>query len=177
MLRIVKQRVPAAFVAEARDAIALPLSFDARKRSRQRIALDDGDEIALALAAGDALREGDVLIADDGTRFRVLARNERVLRAHTSDGWLLLRAAYHLGNRHTPVAVLRDALLIEPDSVLRDMLEGLGLQVDEIDAPFEPESGAYGGGHRHGHDATFAEDHALAQAVFTRHAVAQKSDD
>jgi urease accessory protein len=71
--------------------------------------------------------------------------------------------------------VLHDALLIEPDPVLRDMLQRLGMRVDEAQLPFTPESGAYGGGHRHGHDATFADDHALAQAVFVRHAPASPS--
>lgn len=169
-LRTVTRHIAAKDAGSTEDALPLPLDFDARKRSRQRLTLDDGSALAIALAAGTTLAEGDLLVADDGTQYRVLARDEAVLRVRSPDPWLLLRAAYHLGNRHTPVAVLRDALLIEPDPVLRDMLERLGLQVDAIDAPFAPEPGAYGGGHRHGHDATFAEDHALAQAVFVRHA-------
>jgi urease accessory protein len=165
----ITHRIPAALAGAAGDARPLPLDHDARKRSRQRLTLDDGAELAIALAASEALNEHDVLVADDGTRFRIVARAEAVLRITSDDAWLLLRAAYHLGNRHAPVAVLRDALLIEPDPVLRDMLLRLGVRVDDARLPFVPESGAYGGGHRHGHDATFADDHALAQAVFVRH--------
>ncbi len=80
-----------------------------------------------------------------------------------------MRAAYHLGNRHTPVQVVADALQLEADPVLEDMLVRLGVTVTHVQAPFEPEAGAYGGGHRHGHDATFEEDYAAAQALYREH--------
>jgi urease accessory protein len=169
-MQIIQQHLLAEFADPLEQAAALPLSFDARKRSRQRLTLDDGSEIAIALGFGTVLNPGDVLVADDGQRWCVSAAPESVLRVSSDDPWLLTRAAYHLGNRHTPVAVLRDALLIEPDPVLRDMLEGIGLTVESCEVAFTPEPGAYGGGHRHGHDETFAEDHALAQTLFTRHA-------
>lgn len=81
----------------------------------------------------------------------------------------LTRAAYHLGNRHTPVEVGADYLKLEYDPVLADMLKRVGALVEQVSAPFQPESGAYGGGHKHGHDETFAEDYALAQQVFGEH--------
>jgi urease accessory protein len=85
----------------------------------------------------------------------------------------LTRAAYHLGNRHTPVEVGSDELKLEADPVLEGMLKRLGAQVERVELPFQPEAGAYsghsGGGHRHGHDETFAEDYALAQRVFDEH--------
>ena len=81
----------------------------------------------------------------------------------------LTRAAYHLGNRHTPVEVGADELKLEADPVLEDMLKRLGAQVEHATLPFQPEAGAYGGGHRHGHDETFAEDYELAQRVFEDH--------
>jgi urease accessory protein len=81
----------------------------------------------------------------------------------------LTRAAYHLGNRHTPVEVGADYLKLEYDPVLADMLKRIGATVDRVSMPFQPESGAYGGGHKHGHDETFAEDYALAQQVFGEH--------
>ncbi|MDC6130092.1 urease accessory protein UreE, partial [Burkholderia gladioli] len=79
------------------------------------------------------------------------------------------RAAYHLGNRHTPVEIGLDTLKLEYDPVLADMLTRLGARVERVEAPFQPEAGAYGGGHRHGHDASFAEDYALAQQVYGEH--------
>ena len=156
--------------AQAHPADApLTLDFDARKRSRHRLTLPDGRELGWALSAGSMLRPGDRLAADDGAAFVVLAAAEPVLRVTAATAWALTRAAYHLGNRHIAVEVGEGYLAITPDPVLRDMLLQLGVQVDTVEAPFQPETGAYGGGHRHGHDATFAEDHALAQAVFRRH--------
>jgi urease accessory protein len=81
----------------------------------------------------------------------------------------LIRAAYHLGNRHTPVELSDGYLQLESDPVLRQMLEGIGMRVTLVNAPFQPEAGAYGGGHRHGHDESFVEDYALAQKVYAEH--------
>jgi urease accessory protein len=168
-MRSVRHCIPAALASGQSTTASVALGHAARARCRQRVVLDDGDELAIALAPGTVLAPGDVLVAEDDVRYRVVAKAEPVLRITSADPWLMQRAAYHLGNRHTPVAVLRDALLIEPDPVLADMLRRLGVQVAAVEAAFEPERGAYGGGHRHGHDATFAEDQALAQAVFERH--------
>lgn len=147
----------------------LELTFDQRKRSRHRLTLPDGRELAWALMPGITLRPGDRLQADDDSVFIVVAAAEPVLRVTAATPLASTRAAYHLGNRHIPVEVGDGYLAITPDPVLRDMLDQLGVQVDAIEAPFQPETGAYGGGHKHGHDATFAEDYALAQAVFRRH--------
>jgi urease accessory protein len=149
---------------------SLPLDYDARKRSRQRLTLDDGRELAIALQSGAVLTPGDLLQVESGEWFVVRAKTEAVLRVRAADHRSLLAAAYHLGNRHIPVQVAADQLLLEPDTVLRDMLVRLGVDVDEALLPFQPESGAYGGGHRHGHDASFAEDYALAQEGFRAHA-------
>ena len=151
------------------DAVSLELVFDTRKRSRHRLTLPDGRELAWALMPGLTLRPGDRLQADDASVFVVLAAPEPVLHVTADTPIALTRAAYHLGNRHISVEVGDGYLAITPDPVLRDMLDQLGVRVDAIDAPFQPETGAYGGGHKHGHDATFAEDYALAQAVFHRH--------
>jgi urease accessory protein len=148
----------------------LSLDYDARKRSRQRLAMDDGRELAVALQSGAVLMPGDLLQVEEGEWFVVQAKSEAVLRVRAADHRSLLAAAYHLGNRHVPVQVAADHLLLEPDPVLRDMLLRLGVDVDEAVLPFQPESGAYGGGHRHGHDASFAEDYALAQEGFRAHA-------
>jgi urease accessory protein len=150
-------------------APTLTLAFDARCKSRLAATLDSGEEVALLLPRGTVLRDGDVLVADDGGLVRVVAAPESVLYVRAPDVLMLTRAAYHLGNRHTPVEVGADYLKLEYDPVLADMLKRLGALVDQVEMPFQPETGAYGGGHRHGHDETFAEDYALAQQVYGEH--------
>ncbi|KFX62830.1 urease accessory protein UreE [Paraburkholderia fungorum] len=150
-------------------APTLTLTFDDRRKSRLAATLDNGEEVALLLPRGTVLRDGDVLVADDGALVRIVAAPEAVLVARAKDVLTLTRAAYHLGNRHTPVEVGADYLKLEYDPVLADMLKRIGASVDQVSMPFQPESGAYGGGHKHGHDETFAEDYALAQQVFGEH--------
>ncbi|WP_338340693.1 urease accessory protein UreE [Burkholderia vietnamiensis] len=150
-------------------APTLTLAYDARCKSRVAAALDTGEDVAVLLPRGTVLRDGDVLVADDGALVRIVAAPETVLLVRAHDPLTLMRAAYHLGNRHTPVEIGDGYLKLEADPVLADMLRRLGTQVDETQAPFQPEAGAYGGGHKHGHDATFAEDYALAQQVFGEH--------
>jgi urease accessory protein len=147
----------------------LVLLFLERSRSRLRATLDDGRDVAVVLPRGTVMRGGDVLVAEDGTLVEVQAAPEQVLRVTSDNRLALMRAAYHLGNRHTPVQVSADALQLEADPVLEDMLVRLGVTVAHVEAPFEPEAGAYGGGHRHGHDATFEEDYAAAQALYHEH--------
>jgi len=158
------------------DALPLPLDVEARTRSRQRLRLADGRELAIALPAGTALTPGQCLCSEDGLCFRIEAAPQPVLEVRAPDALTLLRAAYHLGNRHIPLEVRVEWLRLEPDPVLADMLQRLGCQVDAVERPFQPEAGAYGGGHRHGHDDTFADDMALAQAVFQRHAPTDERD-
>ncbi|MGB8420047.1 urease accessory protein UreE [Paraburkholderia sp.] len=150
-------------------APTLTLAFDDRRKSRLAATLDNGEEIALLLPRGTVLRDGDVLVADDGGLVRVVAAPEAVLVVRAKDTLTLTRAAYHLGNRHTPVEVGADYLKLEYDPVLADMLKRIGASADQVTMPFQPESGAYGGGHKHGHDESFAEDYALAQQVFDEH--------
>ncbi|MGF7187529.1 urease accessory protein [Robbsia andropogonis] len=147
----------------------LTLPYEARCKSRQAATLDNGEEVGLVLPRGTVLSEGDVLVADDGGFIRVVAAAETLMRVTATSEARLIRAAYHLGNRHTPVEFGDGYLQLETDSVLRAMLQGIGMTVTAVDAPFQPEPGAYGGGHKHGHDATFAEDYALAQSVYAEH--------
>lgn len=147
----------------------LTLPFEARCKSRQAATLEGGEEVGLVLPRGTVLAEGDVLVADDGGLVRVVAAAEPLMRVTAPPPAQLIRAAYHLGNRHTPVEFGDGYLQLEADSVLRAMLQGIGMQVSAVDAPFQPEPGAYGGGHKHGHDATFDEDYALAQRVYAEH--------
>jgi urease accessory protein len=97
------------------------------------------------------------------------AKRESILRVRSNDPLKLLQAAYHLGNRHIPIEIEHNYLQLEADPVLEEMLKRLGVEINQENAPFEPEHGAYGGGHKHGHDASFNEDYALAQAVYHSH--------
>lgn len=131
----------------------LSLTAEDRTRSRLRFDTEEGVSVQLGLPRGTVLRDGDLLrAADDGALVRVRARPEPVVTARASDHWTLLRAAYHLGNRHVPLEVGQDYLRLSPDSVLSEMLQQLGLEVIEEVAPFQPEAGAYAGhSPHHGH--------------------------
>lgn len=172
MLRLEQRLDPAAWnpAQHGAEPVVLRLPFESRCRSRLAVRLQDGREAVVMMARGTVLRHHDLLQATDGTLVRVEAEPEAVLRVSASTPLELLRAAYHLGNRHVRVEVQSTRLQLEPDPVLHDMLVALGVTVETLMAPFEPEAGAYGGGHRHGHDESFAEDYALAQAAYaSRH--------
>ena len=132
------------------DQLVLP--FDRRQKSRLRVTLASSDEAALLLERGTVLRGGDLLQADDGRVVQVVAADEPVILVTAATPRELARAAYHLGNRHVPLEVGDGWLRLEQDHVLQEMLLGLGVLVQGQLAPFEPEAGAYGGGHRHHHD-------------------------
>lgn len=143
--------------AKAHRTRTLSLCYADRCRSRLRATLDEGGDVGLFLPRGTILRGGDRLQAEDGTIVEVRSAPEplfevRAAAASAQAQFDLRRAAYHLGNRHIPVQLLPEALRIDRDAVLRDMLEQLGMDVIEIIDAFEPEAGAYGGGHRHDHD-------------------------
>jgi urease accessory protein len=151
-------------------AYVIRLAYDERRKARQLITLEDGTELAILLPRGTVLCPGTLLQAEDGCLIRVEAAPQAVLVVIAPDHLTLTRAAYHLGNRHTPIEVGVDYLRLEVDPVLRDMLIRLGTRVEERHEPFEPEMGAYGGGHRHGGEETFTEDYALAQRLYDEHA-------
>ena len=154
------------------DEASLPnltLPYDLRRKTRQLVRLDDGEEIGLLLAPGTVLKDGDILESTEGDRVRVAAAAEPILFVTASDGDKLTRAAYHLGNRHIPVEIGSGFLRLEADPVLKEMLQRLELRVEERKEAFNPESGAYGGGHRHGHDESFSDDYRLAQEAFHEH--------
>ncbi len=160
-------RVAQALTRHAPKAI---LPFAMRRRSRQKITLDTGEEVGLVLDRGTIMHKGDLLVADDGTFIVVQAAEELILRVTAKTPTQLTRAAYHLGNRHVLLEVGPGYLQLEHDPVLIDMLQRLGeISVQTIQHPFEPDAGAYGGGHKHGHDATFGDDYALAQAAYAVH--------
>lgn len=137
------------------DTLELP--FDLRQKSRLRVTLASGQEAALFLTRGIILRGGDLLKSEDGLNgksvvVQVVAAQEPVYNVIAPTQRDLMCAAYHLGNRHVPLQIGDGWLRLEQDHVLKDMLIGLGMYVSEVITPFEPEAGAYGGGHRHGQD-------------------------
>ena len=130
------------------DRLVLP--FERRQKSRLRTRLESGMEVGLFLERGTILRDGDFLRTEEGMLVRVVAAPEQVYLVRCESGLQLTRAAYHLGNRHVPLEIGDGWLKLKRDSVLRDMLLGLGATVSAAELPFDPEAGAYGGGHSHG---------------------------
>jgi len=141
-------------------ATTLTLPFELRQKSRLKVTLDDGRPAGLFLERGDVLRGGDCLLAEDNSIIQVQADAETVSMVSSNDALLLARACYHLGNRHVPLQITENTLSYLHDHVLDDMLRQLGLSVNTSQAPFEPESGAYGGsGSSHSHSSTEPHKH------------------
>lgn len=137
-------------------ATTVELDWDVRQKSRFDCTDSAGRLLGVFLPRGSVARGGDVLVAVDGSLIRVIAAAQSVLRithctAHGSP-FDLIRAAYHLGNRHVPIELKPDHLKIEPDHVLADMLRAMHLIVSDVQESFEPENGAYGSHAGHSHD-------------------------
>jgi urease accessory protein len=170
MLTVNKRIAQARGVAPVllRRAARVELDWDTRCKSRFDVTDSAGRHLGVFLPRGQVLRGGDVLVAEDGSLVRVMAAPQPVLRvtacAEHGTPLDLPRAAYHLGNRHVALEVQTDHLHLEPDPVLADMLRSMHLTVTEVNAPFEPEGGAYaaqGQGHAHGdaHGHAHTHDH------------------
>ena len=142
------------------------LDWDVRQKSRFEATDSTGRTLGVFLPRGTVVRGGDVLVAEDGSLVRVEAAPQpvMVIRHCTQHGspFDLVRAAYHLGNRHVQIELRPDHLKIEPDHVLAEMLGRMHLIITNEEAPFEPEGGAYAGGHGHGHDHGHGHGHAHA---------------
>jgi urease accessory protein len=131
------------------------LTFVDRHRRRLRLVADSGTPFLLDLARVQHLADGDGLELDNGGYVRVGAAPERVVEIEAGTPGDLLRIAWHLGNRHLPVQALEGRLRIRDDHVIAAMVEGLGGRVTRLQAPFDPETGAYAGAEQamaHGHD-------------------------
>lgn len=139
----------------------LTLSFERRQKSRQRVRLDNGQEATIVLPPGTALADGDHLRSIDGQVVRVRAEAEPVSLVAADDPVSLARACYHLGNRHVALQIGEGWLSYQPDHVLDEMIEGLGLKVVHESRPFRPERGAYGG-HRHAQGESSGDAHRHA---------------
>jgi urease accessory protein len=132
--------------------LTLPLTAEERRRSRKQFMTAEGVEVKLNLARGTVLQHGDILagevMSDSMSQpvrqlVMVVAKPEPAITVTARTPLDLLRAAYHLGNRHIPLEIALDYLRLEPDSVLVDMLQQMGLQAIEEIVPFQPEAGAY----------------------------------
>jgi urease accessory protein len=128
----------------------LALTAEERTRSRHRFTLEDGKVVFLRLPRGTVLYDGDILADETQSNLmRIVAKPEPVLTVFAQTPLLLLKAAYHLGNRHVPVEITPHYLRLLPDSVLHAMLEKLELEIKEEVVPFQPVLGAYGTHHSH----------------------------
>ena len=131
----------------------LTLPFDQRQKARMRVLLDDGQAVGIQLPRGKILRGGDKLKTDDGLVIEIIAAPETVSTVKSSDGLLLTKVCYHLGNRHVPLQIEKGWCRYLHDHVLDEMVELLGAKVNCEQASFEPEPGAYSaGGHSHSHN-------------------------
>ena len=146
----------------------LELPFEARQKSRFKAKLASGEEVGVILPRGEILRGGDLVTASDGRVIEIVSLPEKLLHVECAKPADLARIAYHLGNRHVPVEVGEGHLRLAADHVLEEMLKGLGARVSTLEAPFEPEAGAYhshteGSGqakiHDHHHDHDCDHDH------------------
>jgi len=148
------------------------LDFDDRHRRRMAMTGTRGLEFLLDLESAVALRGGDALVLEDGRLVEVVAAPEPLIEIKGADPHHLIRVAWHLGNRHLPTQIMAKGLRIRRDHVIEEMVKGLGARVVEIEAPFDPEGGAYAGsahghaheprghtGHDHAHDHNHHHDH------------------
>jgi urease accessory protein len=130
------------------------VTLDHEHRHRRRIRLtSDGDlEFLLDLEKASGLDDGDALKLEDGRLIRVKAAPQQLLEIKAENPLRLLRIAWHIGNRHTPAEITADAIYIEEDHVLAEMVRGQGCSLMPVTRPFRPEGGAYDHGHEHAHE-------------------------
>lgn len=170
MIRATQVRPQVRWTAPAADTVVL--GFDDRHRRRMAMTGTRGLEFLLDLEEAVALRGGDALVLEDGRLIEVVAAPEPLVEIRGSDWHHLVRVAWHLGNRHLPTQIVGKGLRIRRDHVIEEMVRGLGAKVIEIEAPFDPEGGAYaGGGHAHGagHDHGDHASHDHGHASHGRH--------
>ena len=151
--RCAREALPAGTWDRAGLVDEVLLDFDQRHRRRSVMTAESGAEVLIDLSQAMRLREGDGLRLDEGGIVAVRARAEKLLEIRTHSPAELARIAWHLGNRHLPVQILGDRVRFREDHVIAEMVRGLGGHVSAVDAPFDPEGGAYGGsgGRHHNH--------------------------
>lgn len=129
---------------------SIELDLATRQKSRFRAQLNNGESIGVDLPRTGVLENGACLTNQHKQVLRIVASKEPLMQVCHDDAFTLMKAAYHLGNRHVPLMLTPQALFFEPDHVLKDMLVAMGLEVTQVDAAFDPETGAYQG-HSHSH--------------------------
>jgi urease accessory protein len=134
------------------------LDFDARHRRRIRLTTDQGEDVLLNLPKAVAMADGDGLQLGDGRWLKVQAAEELIVEVRHKDPNQLVRLAWLLGNRHLPIEIGNEVLRIRPDYVIEDMLLGFGVDLAKVQAPFQPEGGAYNG-HGHNHNSKLQWQH------------------
>jgi urease accessory protein len=145
-------RITEILESKASPSATLSLPINSRVKSRIKVTLDDGREAGLFLPRGKILRNGDLVVSEEGLVVEIKAAPELVSTVSSDNPHALAVASYHLGNRHVPLQVEATWLRYLHDHVLDDMVKGLGLSVKTETAPFEPEAGAYqssANGHHH----------------------------
>lgn len=138
---------PAGDWPREKAAGSLTLDFDSRHRRRIRLTADQGEDILLDLPQAVAMADGDGLQLDDGRWLKVQAAAELIVEIRHKDPNQLVRLAWHLGNRHLPTEIRDQVLRIRSDHVIEDLLHGFGADLVKVEAPFQPEAGAYSGRH------------------------------
>lgn len=138
------------------------LDFENRRRRRLKLTGDNGIIFLLDLPEVRTLRDGDVLLLSDGNGVVIRAKDEAIVDITCRDIGHLVRIAWHLGNRHLPTQLFEDRLRIRQDHVIEEMVVKLGATTSRLDAPFNPEGGAYGHGETYGHShaSGSVEDHS-----------------
>ena len=140
------------FYPEAKINFTLSLTAEERTRSRHRFMTEEAEIICLRLPRGTILQDGDILLDDtENYLAKVNAKPEQVLTIYAEQNIDLIKAAYHLGNRHVPLEITANYLRLSPDPVLSKMLQSLNLEIKEEIVPFQPQKGAYGHQIRHEH--------------------------
>ncbi|MGA2288123.1 urease accessory protein UreE [Bradyrhizobium sp.] len=147
MIRATQVRTSHRWTEAPADTVVL--DFDDRHRRRTAMTGTRGLAFLLDLENVIVLRGGDALVLDDGRLIEVVAAPEPLAEIRCNDLHHLVRIAWHLGNRHLPTQVTPKGLRIRRDHVIEAMVSGLGARVIEIDAPFDPEGGAYASGAAH----------------------------
>ncbi len=148
---LLAHRVITANNVAAQPSEFVALDFHDRHRRRLRMQTSDDRDFLLDLAEPVALADGDCLLLDDGSSVLVKALPEPVAIISAPDRETLVRIAWHLGNRHLPTEIAGQRLIIRDDHVIVDMVRGLGGDVEQTEAAFQPEGGAYSGEHAHDH--------------------------
>lgn len=145
----VSQRFLGQQPAQIIDTLTLP--YELRKKGRFKAVSDNGEEIGVFIERGKVLSDGELLITECGKVLRVCCESEPVMTASSTDWVNFSRVCYHLGNRHVPLQIGELWVRFQPDHVLAHLVQHYGLHIQQEEAPFDPENGAYGefAGHHH----------------------------